>query len=74
MLHNVLCMIRDTNGVPLVTVICKRLIPLPDSEDIGFGLQHSEYVSHDEEMIYPAPILDRNKYDQTAKDVVLKKK
>ena len=48
MLQNVLRMIRGGNGVPLPAVICKRLISLPDSEDIAFGLQHSEYVSHDE--------------------------
>ena len=47
MLQNVLRMIRDANGVSLAAVIRKRLIPLPDSEDIAFGLQHSEYVSHD---------------------------
>ena len=39
--QNVLHMIRDANGVPLTAVICKRLIPLPESEDIAFGLQHS---------------------------------
>ena len=59
MLQNVLRMIRDANGVPLAAVIRKRLIPLPDSVDINFGLQHSEYVSYDEEMIDRAPILDR---------------
>ena len=31
MLLNVLRMIRNANGVPLVAVICKRLIPLPDN-------------------------------------------
>ena len=41
MLQNVLHMIRDANGAPLVAVIRKRLIPLPDSEDIDFGLLHS---------------------------------
>ena len=41
MLHNILRMIRDANGVPLAALIRKRLIPLPDSEDIAFGLQHS---------------------------------
>ena len=56
---------------PLAAVICKRLIPLPDSEYIAFGLQHSEYVSHDEEMIERAPILNRKKYDQTATDMAL---
>ena len=38
MLLNVLRMIRDANGVPLTTVICKRLIQLPDNEDMAFGL------------------------------------
>ena len=38
MLQNVLHKIRDANGVPLAAVIRKRLIPLPDSEDIAFGL------------------------------------
>ena len=41
MLLNVLHMIRDANGVPLAAVIRKRLIPLPDNEDMAFGLQHS---------------------------------
>ena len=41
MLHNVLRMIRDANGVPLAAVILKRIIPRHDSEDIAFGLQHS---------------------------------
>ena len=59
MLHNVLHLIRNANGVPLAAVISMRLIPLPDSEDIAFGLQHSEYISHDEDMIERAPILDR---------------
>ena len=74
MLQNVLRMIRNANGVPLAAVIRKRLTPLPESEDIAFGLQHSEYVSHDDEMIERAPILDRKKYDQTATDVFLEKK
>ena len=47
MLLNVLRMIRDANGVPLAAVILKCLIPLPDTEDVAFGLQHSKYVSHD---------------------------
>ena len=67
-------MIRNANGVPLVAVIRKRLIPLPVSEDIAFGLQHSEYVSHDEEIIKREPILDRKTYDQTATDTALEKK
>ena len=58
MLQNVLRMIRDANVVPLAAVIRKRLIPLPDTEDMAFGLQHSKYVSHDNEMIERAPILD----------------
>ena len=59
-------MIHDDNGVPLAAVIRKRLIPLPDTEDMDFGLQHSKYVSHDDEIIERAPILDRKKYDQNA--------
>ena len=74
MLQNFLRMIRDANDVPLAAVIRKRLIPLPDSEDIAFGLQHSEYVSHDEEMIERAPILDRKTHDRTATDTALEKK
>ena len=54
-------------------MICKRLITQPDSEDIAFSLQHSEYVSHDEEMIKRAPILDRKTYVRTATDKVLEK-
>ena len=49
MLQNVLRMIRDANGVPLAAVIRKRIIPRPDSDGIAFGLQHSEYVSRDDE-------------------------
>ena len=74
MLQNVLRMIRDANGAPLAAMIRKRLIPLPESEDIAFGLQHLEYVSHDEETIEHAPIIDRNTYDQTATDKDLEKK
>ena len=70
-LHNFLRMIRDANGVPLVAVIRKRLIPLRDAEDMAFGLQDSKYVSHDEEMIERAPILDRKNYDQNATDTDL---
>ena len=49
MLVNVLRMIRDVNGVPLVAVICKRLVPPPDNEDMVFGLRHSKYISHNDE-------------------------
>ena len=73
MLLNVLRMIRDANGVPLAAVIRKRLIPLPDNEDMAFGLQHSKYLSHDDEMIERAPILDRKKYDRNATDTDLEK-
>ena len=66
-------MIRDANGVPLAAVIRKRIFPRPDSDDIAFGLQHSEYVSHDDEMIELAPILDRNTYDRDSTDKVLDK-
>ena len=41
MLQNVLRMIRDANGAPLAAAIFKRLISLPDTEDMAFGLQHS---------------------------------
>ena len=68
MLPNVLRMIRDANGVPLVAVICKRLIPLPDNEDMAFGLHHSKYISHDDDIIDRAPILDHDIYDQSATD------
>ena len=61
MLLNVLRMIRDANGAPLAAVIRKRLIPLSDNEDMAFGLQCSKYLSHDDEMIERAPILDLEK-------------
>ena len=32
-------------------VIHKRIVPRPDSDDIAFGLQHSEYESHDDKII-----------------------
>ena len=73
MLQNFLHMIRDTNGVPLAVVIRKHIIPRPDSDDIAFGLQHSEYVYNDDEMIERAPILDRKTYDQDATDKNLEK-
>ena len=38
MLQNVLCMIRDANGVPLAAVICKCIVPRPDSDDIVFSM------------------------------------
>ena len=67
-------MIRNANGAPLAAVIHKRLIPLPDNEDMAFGLQHSKYISHDDEMIERAPILDGKKYDQNVTDTDLEKK
>ena len=73
MLLNVLRMIRDANGAPLAAVIRKRLIPLPDTEDMAFSLQHSKCVSHDDEMIERSPILNRKKYDQNATDTDLEK-
>ena len=73
MLVNVLRMIRDVNGVPLAAVIRKRLIPPPENEDTAFGLQHSIYSSHDDEMIERAPILDSKEYDRTATDKNLEK-
>ena len=72
-LQNVLCMIRDANGAPLAAVICKRIIPRHDSDEIDFGLQHSEYASHDDEMIERAPILDCKTFDRDATDKVLEK-
>ena len=66
-------MISDTYGVPLAVVIRKRIIPQPDSDDIAFGLQHSEYVSHDNYIIDSAPILDRKTYDRDATDKDLEK-
>ena len=73
MLQNVLRMIRDANGAPLAAVIHKRIVPRHDSDDIAFGLQHSEYASHDDEMIERAPILDRKTFDRDATDKVLEK-
>ena len=54
-------------------MIRKHIIPRPDSDDIAFGLQHSEHVSHDNEMIERAPILDRKTYDLDATDKDLEK-
>ena len=73
MLLNVLRMIRNVNGVPLAAVIHKRLIPLTNNEDMAFGLRHSKYISHDDEMIERAPILDRKEYDRNATDKNLEK-
>ena len=36
-------------------------------------MQHSEYASHDNEMIERAPILDRKTYDRDATDKFLEK-
>ena len=66
MLHNVLSMIRDANGVPLAAVVCKHIVPQPDSDDIAFGLQYSEYSSCDDEMIERAPILNHQTFDRNA--------
>ena len=66
MLQSVFRMIRDANGVPLAAVICKRIVPRPDSEDIAFGLQYSEYASHDDEMIERAPIINHKTFDRNA--------
>ena len=73
MLLNVLHMIRDANGVPLAAVIHKCIIPRTDSDDIAFGLQHSEYVFHDNEIIERSPIHDRKTYDRDATEKDLEK-
>ena len=73
MLQNILRMIHDANGVLLAAVIRKHIVPQPDSDDIAFGLQYSEYASHDDEMIESAPILDRETFDQGAMDKELEK-
>ena len=66
MLVNFLRMICDVNDVPLAAVIRKRLIPLPENEEMDFGLRHSKYISHDDEMIERALILDRKEHDRNA--------
>ena len=71
MLGNFLRMIRDVNGVPLAAVIRNRLIPPPDNEDMAFGPRHSKYISHDDDMIERAPILDSKEYGRTATDEYL---
>ena len=71
MLQNVLRMIRNANGAPLAAVIRKRIIPRPDSDDIAFGLQLSEYAPNDDKMIECAPILDRKTLERDATDKVL---
>ena len=68
MLRNVLRMIRDANGVPLSAVIRKRIVPRPYSDDVAFGLQHSEYASHDDEMIESALIINYETFDRIATD------
>ena len=73
MLVNVLRMIRDVNGIPLAAVIRKRLTSPPDNEDMAFGLRQSKYISHNDEMIERAPILDSKGYDRTATDKNLEK-
>ena len=73
MLQNILHMIRDANGAPHAMVIRKHIISRPDSDYIAFGLQHSEYVSHENEMIERAPILDRKTYDRDSTDKDLEK-
>ena len=68
MLRNVLRMIRDSTGFPLTAVIPNRIVPQPDSDDIAFGLQYSEYASHDNEMIERAPIIYHETFDRNATD------
>ena len=63
MLQNVLHTIRDANGIALAAVICKHIVPQPDNYDIAFVLQHSEYASHDDEMIERAPIIDHETFE-----------
>ena len=73
MLQNVLRMISDANGVLLAAVICKRIIPRPDSDGIAFGLHYSEYASHDDDMIECAPIVYHETFDPNATDKELEK-
>ena len=73
MLQNVLHMIRDANSVPLTAVICKRIVPRPDSGDIAFSLQYSECASHDDEMIERATIINHEKFDRNTTDKELEK-
>ena len=40
---------------------------------MAFGLQHSKHVSHNDDIIERAPILNRMKYDQNATNTDLKK-
>ena len=40
---------------------------------MAFGLQQSKYISHDDEIIDFAPILDSKEYDRTATDKNLEK-
>ena len=73
MLQNVLHVICDADGVPFAAVIFKHIVPRPDSDDIAFGLQYSEYASHDDEMIERAPILDRETFDRDSTEKELEK-
>ena len=73
MLQNVLRMIRDACGDPLAAVIRKRIVPRLDSDNITFGLQHSEYDSHDDEMIDSAPIINHKTFERNATDKELEK-
>ena len=68
MLQNGLRMIRDANGVTLAAVIHKRIVPRPDSDEIAFGLQYSEYDSHDDEMIERAPMINHETFERNATD------
>ena len=72
-LQNVLRMIHAANCVPLAAVIRKRIVPRPESDDIAFGLQYSEYASHDDEMIERAPIINHETFDRNATDKELDK-
>ena len=51
---------------PLAVVIFNNIVPQPDSDDIAFVLQYSEYASRDDDMIERAPILDHETFDQNA--------
>ena len=73
MLQNFLHMIRDVNGVPLTAVIFKCIVPRTDSNGIAFGLQHSEYASHDDEMVERALIINHDTFERNATDKELEK-
>ena len=54
---------RGVTGIPLLRVVCKKLIPHDDEDDPRTGTTDSEYLTLDDEMISRAPIIVEDEED-----------